>query len=364
MNTKKGTIFVSLASYRDKSCLMTLRSLFKNAENPSRIFVGVCQQNKPEDQDCLNDFDSEYKQNIRVIRIPHHQAKGPTAARYLCSTLFDSEEYYVQIDSHITFVPNWDRLCIDMIQDLKGKGVDKAVLSYYPSDWSEEESYHKNKEEVKYLVPRMCRSFFNDRGMISYEGSEHVHTKNELHETSSIAAGFFFCESKFLKYMAFDNTLDYIFVGEEVLLSIRFWTHGWNIYCPREHICWHYYTRSDDPKIWTDRPDYSDSVAFDKIKELLELIEKKGRVSEEYIKYYGLGKKRTLNEYYTFAGINTKTKTVNKDFCRENFTSENIVSNGKRECHLRYFHMILLLLLLLFFILSCSYLHKRSHNIS
>ena len=44
----KRTIFVSLRVYRDLEAQHTLRSLFQNAKDPSRVFVGICWQYKTE----------------------------------------------------------------------------------------------------------------------------------------------------------------------------------------------------------------------------------------------------------------------------------------------------------------------------
>jgi hypothetical protein len=37
--TKKGTIFISIASYRDSECSMTIETIFKNATNPENVFT-------------------------------------------------------------------------------------------------------------------------------------------------------------------------------------------------------------------------------------------------------------------------------------------------------------------------------------
>ena len=39
------SIFVSLGTYRDPYCPMTLKSLYANAQHPERLFVGLFQQN-------------------------------------------------------------------------------------------------------------------------------------------------------------------------------------------------------------------------------------------------------------------------------------------------------------------------------
>jgi hypothetical protein len=40
-----GSIFLSLATYRDENCLNTIKGAFGKAENPEKLFVGIVQQN-------------------------------------------------------------------------------------------------------------------------------------------------------------------------------------------------------------------------------------------------------------------------------------------------------------------------------
>ena len=116
-------IFVSIASYRDDVSINTINSIYENANEPDNIFLGICPQiNKDIDDDSINNIklskliiDEKLKKNIRIIRIPYYDAKGPVYARYLCASLLDDEMYYMQIDSHTTFIKNWDLKCINMI---------------------------------------------------------------------------------------------------------------------------------------------------------------------------------------------------------------------------------------------------------
>ena len=302
-------IFVSIASYRDNRCPTTLNSLFKNAKNPERIYVGICQQNKPGDIECVSLKDplvQKYISQIRIKKLSSDDAKGPTLARYICSKLWNGEEYYLQIDSHTLLVKDWDEKLKNMVNK-KGK----AVISHYPPAIEE---YDSNKKSTN--VPRICRAFFNERGMISFEGAEALETNDELIQVPYIAAGLFFCKSDFLKELPFDPDLPYLFVGEEILLSIRFWTNGWDIYTPSENIVYHYYTRSEEPKIWTDKK-YTDEDAHNKVKEII------GIINSNKNHEYGIGNIRKLEDYYKFAGIDINSKTVSKDFCRkENSTNK------------------------------------------
>ena len=324
ISTKKNYIFVSIASYRDDVCSTTLQSLFKQAKRPEYIVVGICQQNHKDDPDCvenvLNGDLARFQSNVRIIRIPEYEAKGPTWARYLCSTLWAGEEYYMQIDSHTRFVKDWDEKCIQMIQQIKSLGLsNKPVLSHYPREYGDFDSLD---ESNRFDVPRMCKSFFNTRGMLSFMGAETMNTKNIPYKTPYVAGGMFFCEGYFLYELPYDPNLPYLFVGEEILHSIRFYTFGWDIFTPTENVVYHAYTRSDKPKIWTDNPYYSDMEAFKKVQKYLDLVDNANVGIRDDVAVnmdkYGLGSTRSLKDYFEFAGIDVKNKQVRTNFCREN----------------------------------------------
>lgn len=350
------SIFVSLASYRDDVCSSTLVDLYKKASNPLLVFVGICQQNHPDDLDCIQStVPDEFLPNIRIIKLNHWEAKGPQIARYYCSKLWNNETYYLQIDSHTTFVQDWDIKCIKMINQLKSLGVsNKPVLSYYPKSFGTE-----NDKSLD--VPRMCKSFFNNRGMISFMGSESLPQTEIPYNTPHLASGFFFCESYFLNELPYDPSLDYLFVGEEILHSARFYTHGWDIFTPTENIVYHEYTRKEKPKIWTDLT-YSDKDALQKVKYLLGLSK---NPPPEYImnnvEKYGLGTTRSLSDFYNFAGIDIKSKTTFKNFCRINNIDDTYVAPKPNKKYYVYVFCIclsfalIILLLLLLVLLPCKF---------
>ena len=47
------------------------------------------------------------KTHVRKIFLEHTQAKGPCYARALAQTLWEGEDYFLQIDSHMRFVEHW-----------------------------------------------------------------------------------------------------------------------------------------------------------------------------------------------------------------------------------------------------------------
>jgi len=359
----KDSIFISIASYRDPVCKETVKSIFENAAYPNKIFLGICQQNKPdEDEDCK--INNENNPNIKIIRIPHFEAKGPTWARYLCSTLWNGEEYFMQIDSHTKFIKNWDIKCIKMIKDIINSSASKKpILSHYPRELTDLNSYN---EKNQYQVPRICQSFWNNRGMLSFLAAETIDTKNKSYQTPYIAGGMIFGPSEYLLEVPYDPNLPYLFIGEEILHSIRSFTYGWDVFTPIENIIFHEYTRKDKVKIWTDNPTYSNLNAFEKVKYYIGLVDKQKLNSEmlNNLDKYGLGKQRTLEDFYKYAGIDKDNKIVSKNFCRpDNKATEKDIQQSNEKNHSKenftikiksnssFFKLLIVLLIIIFLIL-------------
>ena len=127
------TIFVSVPSYRDPEAPHTIADMFEKASDPSRVHVGVCFQcDDVDDAGCddLSSLQAEWRENVRVMRMDWRHARGPGWARAaIQATLFEDEDYYLQIDSHTRFARDWDATLLDMVHRC---GSPKAVISTYP----------------------------------------------------------------------------------------------------------------------------------------------------------------------------------------------------------------------------------------
>jgi len=310
-NPEKNTIFVSIASYRDKQCVNTLKELFINAKNPENINVGIYQQNKSEEEkcelieECIRDGLC-VKTQIKEISVDYLDAKGPAYARYYCSTLYNNEKYYLQIDSHINFIENWDEKLINMYNKLDKN----SIISTYPLDY---------KDRQLIGVPYICESMYNTYKNIP-EYQSYIQEPSEKPKlTYIIAAGFLFMPRQAVLDVPFDPYLPYLFMGEETLLAARLWTSGYNIYSPNINIVYHDYKRKGEPKVWEDNKSFNtnNKDVIKKVSYLLGVGEKEN-VPEYLLKditKYGMGKKRTLNEYLEFADLDLINGKGSKKWC-------------------------------------------------
>lgn len=294
-------IFVSIASYRDKECPATLREVYQKAKYPQRIFVGICQQNRPQDLDCVST--SVPVQNVRYIKLAAEQARGPCLARYHCSKLYQGEDFYFQVDSHTKFDQDWDIRLISMYNVYRTRlQTHKIVLSAYPLDWN---MINQNQQTVVF-----CENIFNDQGLIQPmpQVIQRQDPTKWMIEHPIAAGGMMFGPGTMVRDVPYDPDLLYLFHGEELLYSVRLWAEGYKILCPSENVVYHYYTRADEPKVWGDDPEFNriNPMTVAKVKRSLLLDGSSGP---------GVTlppPPHKVQEYYQYFGINLAGKSVRK----------------------------------------------------
>jgi Glycosyltransferase (GlcNAc) len=324
---RENKIFVSIASYRDARCSDTLAHLFQMAKHPERVYVGLCQQNKKGmgQEECL----PNHQDNVRVVRLDYKQARGPTYARYVCARLYRGEDFFMQIDSHCLFVQDWDEKAIAMIHLTETHTPShKVVLSHYPPEYKD----YKENPGSDDPVTHINRCYFNDDGILSFHGA--VFKKPEVipKRNAFIAGGFIFARGAFVREVPFDPHLPYLFTGEELLLSTRSFTHGWDVYTPNRNLVYHAYTRKGEPKFWDDHRLDTKEVHL-KVKMLtglipMDLSKIKNKTMRESMDHYGQGSARTLSQFYELVGVDVQHKTISKplvefycDSCHSSFNA-------------------------------------------
>ena len=127
---KKHKIFISIASYRDSELIPTIENCIQNAKLPDNLVFGISRQYHPEDK--FDDL-SKYKKDKRfkIIETLYDKSLGVCHARHNIQTLYDEEEFYLQLDSHHRFIKDWDFKLKKTLRELVKKGNSKPILSAY-----------------------------------------------------------------------------------------------------------------------------------------------------------------------------------------------------------------------------------------
>ena len=318
------TIFVSLASYRDPECNNTLYDLFAKAKFPERIFVGVCQQNAPDDADCMSDRLGHFAQNIRILRLSHFDAQGPMYARSLIEQrLYRDELFYMQIDSHMLFVKDWDDLCI---QQLALCPSDKPILTTYPNDFDRITRKHVvlpngSKHPLGSIPPTFIRfrEFHERLKFTEQEKQNFVGIPSVPFPSLFWAAGFSFSLGELIKQVPYDYQCPFLFLGEEMGLSIRYYTHGWDFFAPGVNIVYHLLKRTYRKTFW-EQVYRKTCVVDDETrlvrKEMEEFAVRRttdliyGRLPSDDV--FGLGRERTVKDWERYTGVDIRSQTASR----------------------------------------------------
>lgn len=94
-------IFVSLASYCDELLFFTLKDCIDKADKPENIFFGVVDQNELSQKESIEALD--FSKQIRYVFINKLETLGVSWARSIAFSLYNAEDFLLQIDSHMLF---------------------------------------------------------------------------------------------------------------------------------------------------------------------------------------------------------------------------------------------------------------------
>lgn len=240
------SIFVSVVSYRDPEIVPTIKSLVDNADNPDSLHLGIVTQ------DVNNRHPSFDHDSIQHLKVHAGDAKGVGYARKLAMSLYQGEDFYFQIDSHMRFAKGWDTKLVEMYKwCAEDAGTNKIILSQFPAAYivgSDGKDYLLENDEY-WAEPSTTKVRVNEDG--TWGGQrvrmEDMSTPQKSH---TVLAGYLFAHGDIVNEVPYDERIS--FMGEEICLALRAYTRGWEIYAPNEMLAWHFYERRNSRKIWND----------------------------------------------------------------------------------------------------------------
>ena len=292
------TIFVSIAAYRDPELVPTLRDCLNHARHPHDLRFGICWQHAA-DEPVPPDFADP---RMRVIDVPWHESRGACWARAEIMQLWDGEDFYLQLDSHHRFVPDWDAL---LLAHAESSGATKPLLTTYAAPFDPAAAELEPGEPML-----MDFDHFSTDGIPAFRPRviPDWPTLQRPLRARFVAGGFVFTLGTFVHEVPYDPEL--YFHGEEITLSIRAFTHGYDLFHPPEHILWHEYTRPHRAKHWSDHVQAQgvtvewherDATSREKVRRFLK---------SPFVGPFGCGTARSFTEYEEYAGLNFLHRTA------------------------------------------------------
>jgi Glycosyltransferase (GlcNAc) len=292
-------IFVQLASYRDPELVPTIHNMLSEAKDPGRLRFGICRQYHERDRfDDLRHLKRDRR--FGIFDVPYRQSLGACWARSLTQRFFAGEEYTLQIDSHMRFAPHWDETLIGMLRLLMSEcGVPKPILTTYPPGFDP-----RRHLDVRRPAPplRIVFNGFSTDGALTAAPDVLPRWQHLRYPVRArfYAGGFAFTLGRFCTDVPYDPYL--YFLGEEITMAVRAFSHGYDLFHPHKTVLWHFYGRANREKHWDDHTDWHirNDASLDRMRRLLGMSPQS---SKTMFGKYGLGKMRTLRQYELYAGI-------------------------------------------------------------
>jgi hypothetical protein len=310
LDSGNDLIFISIASYRDTQLLPTIEDLIAKADEPLLLRFGICWQHGSEIAAIPYASDPRFQ----ILDIDWRQSRGACWARAEIMKLWRGEQWFLQVDSHCRFAPGWDTKLIVMAGNTESP---KPILSTYANSFTPSDALSNIPEVLTGPPQLMALETFTEEGIPTLKPLS-IHNADACKSPMRarfLSAGFLFAPGTFVKEVPYDP--DLYFFGEEISMTLRAYTSGYDLFHPIESIVWHDYVRTYATRHWDDHASTAqptpaathnpqpqawsdlDRHSRDKVKRLLT-----GQLAEtESPEPFGLGTVRTRADFETYAGL-------------------------------------------------------------
>jgi len=304
------SIFLSIASYCDPVLGFTLARAVATARWPDELHFGVVDQS-PATAPVPNRQTWE-PARTSYVRIEPVYARGPCWARAIAMSLYDGEDWFLQIDSHMDFDLHWDQRLAEQADALSA-GRRGVVITAYPNAFVFEGDRPVRKPTTDKVLAHVVKTgsvFEADHPVLPFEA--HPVEWDEPLPGFHLAAGCLFAPGRLVQQFPYDPW--FYFHGEEQALAARLFTHGWDIFhmpgLPLYHL---YNTRESGapprPMHWDEQHDRERARNWWQLEQ-----RSRHRLSAllagEDLGAYALGKVRSMEDYAEFSGIDFARRSI------------------------------------------------------
>lgn len=295
------TILVEIASYRDDELPKTVAGLLARATHPERLRFAIVHQYGPETERLLDEYKGD--ERFRIVETSWREARGVGAARRRTNELYEGEDFYLQIDSHMRTEQDWD---VRLEREWASLDDEWAILSSYPPAYK----YDDDGKEV-YVASNPNRLVVHQ----IHAGFIPIFFGKELPDETNargafVAGGLQFGPGRVCEEVLYEPRI--CFIGEEFVHALRLHAAGYRVYTVRDQVLYHLYIRSKHQKnahhFWKD---------FQGDEELASVYTEMNNLSMQTVRSYFAGTESVspvqIAEFENFTGVDIRNGKVHPE---------------------------------------------------
>lgn len=299
--SRSEQIFVQIASYRDPELLPTIHDCIQKATRPDLLRFGIAWQH--DEAETLAEFVGDPR--FRVFECDWRISEGACWARHHLQQLYQGEEFTLALDSHHRFERCWDE---QLKTEFAALPSPKPVLTGYLPSYEPDKPIEPSARTVLMLADK-----FED-DILLFVAKRVRFSANRVSRVAArfLSCHFAFSKGSFIHDCPHDPKL--YFLGEEITLAVRAYTHGYDLFHPVRPVIHHYYGRHGRPKHWDDHPLVPGQSFGSRLRDYMSKARARALLGMEEsaadFGKFGLGRARSLAEYERYAGIDFSKRWI------------------------------------------------------
>ena len=280
------SIFIHMTAYRGFDVVPTVLDCLDKAKHRDDVHFGICLQ---QDEEVPSEL---VRDRIVVDRIPIRDSLGHGWARSRAQSIYNGQDFSLQIDSGCRFIPNWDE---QMIQALLVTGSGKAIITNPANNFNFTSGELEHKEVSYKLQPFQFVENTPSVWPSPLKGAVAL-------QRASIASDhFMFAHGTHCRECPHDPELYYTEL--ECAVTLRSFTLGYDIFNHFKPTVFRNYGPrlmhwNDDADWW--QKDWSSKARFSKLIN--------GELTQ-----FGLGGVRSARDFELYSGIDLKGRRIQRD---------------------------------------------------
>lgn len=275
-----------MVSYKNSDVIPTVRDCIEKSVDRDNLHFGLCLQ---QDEEVPSELDHP---RIKVHRVSCKDSLGHGWARLQAQSLYDGQDYVMQVDSGSRFAAKWDE---DLIKALGETGSAKPLITNCPNKYN---PANNEMEHPGVAYKNQVHQFISEAPMSWASPMKNI---TSIIRARLISESFFFTKGEHSRECLYDPDIYYSELNSA--LTVRSFCLGYDIFSHFRPFVWKDY--ANKPWNWNDDPDWwlKDHASKKRFVSLLD---------NNVPAAVGLGNVRTIRDFELYSGIDMKGRRIQR----------------------------------------------------